>query len=134
MMFTRQAPVGLANFIRIGLPGHTKRFVIIGCHTSVLAKGASSSLAPCIFYFLSSTSTNSASTTSSFFFSEEAVGPSCGGAPVGGVDVVLYIASANLWLACVRLSTALLMSSTDPACIVLRVDSSASSTCFASAG
>src|SRR6202020_1437833 len=86
-------------------------------------------------YFLSSTSTNSASTTSSFFFSEVAPGPapSCGGAPVGGVDEFLYIASASLWLACVRLSTALLMSSTDPACMVLRVESSASSTCFASA-
>src|ERR1022692_5130719 len=65
-------------------------------------------------HFLSSTSTNSASTTLSLPLSSGLPWPSVGGccAPApGGGGVLLYMASASLWLAVVRRSTAALILS-----------------------
>src|SRR5438105_13221465 len=115
MMFARQAPVGLADLFHVGFAVDAKRLIIILLRHNLGPGASEATLAsdpwPLLSsYFFSSTSTNSASTTLSLGFSEPPApapaapaAPSPPGCPPPGPAVVLYIASANLWLAWVRL-------------------------------
>src|ERR1035437_7976900 len=88
------------------------------------------------FLSLSSTSTNSASTTLSLPFCSpppEEGPPSPGGGPPAGCDVLLYMASASLWLAVVRRSTVELMRSGSLSAMAFLVSSRADSISLASA-
>src|ERR1035438_577843 len=94
---------------------------------------------PAYFLFLSSTSTNSASTTLSLPLPPSPL-PGDGPSPVGGCwpppgccAVDLYMASASLWLAVVRRSTAELILSGSLSAIALRVSARAASISLASA-
>src|ERR1022692_2675557 len=86
-------------------------------------------------HFLSSTSTNSASTTLSLPLSSGLPWPSVGGccAPAPGGGVLLYMASASLWLAVVRRSTAALILSASFSLRTFLVSSRAASISLASA-
>src|ERR1039458_984803 len=94
------------------------------------------SLLSLLGHFLSSTSTNSASTTLSLPLSSGLPWPSVGGccAPApGGGGVLLYMASASLWLAVVRRSTAALILSASFSLRTFLVSSRAASISLASA-
>src|ERR1700690_3628077 len=108
------------------------------CAPRIRAQGGSSPpyfLLSLLDYFLSSTSTNSASTTLSLPLSSGLPWPSVGGccAPVPGGGVLLYMASASLWLAVVRRSTAALILSASFSLRTFLVSSRAASISLASA-
>src|ERR1017187_4297167 len=99
-----------------------------GCHFLVISWSL-------LGHFLSSTSTNSASTTLSLPLSSGFCWPSVGGccAPAPGGGVLLYMASASLWLAVVRRSTAALILSASFSMRTFSVSSRAASISLASA-
>src|SRR5471030_674590 len=107
VVFARELPVGLTDFVRVGFAGNTESFVVLVPGSSGHKKRAGLAR-PLQHYFLSSTSTNSASTTLSFpsFLPSSGAPPAPspdGGAP-GWEEADLYMASASLWLAVVSLS------------------------------
>src|ERR1035441_2238313 len=97
-----------------------------GCHFLVISWSL-------LGHFLSSTSTNSASTTLSLPLSSGFCWPSVGGCCAPGGGVLLYMASASLWLAVVRRSTAALILSASFSLRTFLVSSRAASISLASA-
>src|SRR5471030_2730860 len=136
VVFARELPVGLTDFIRVGFAGNTESFVVLvlGSRGHKTRAGLAR---PLQHYFLSSTSTNSASTTLSFpsFLLSSGAPPAPspdGGAP-GWEEADLYMASASLWLAVVSLSVVELIRAGSFSAMAFLTSSRAASISLASA-